>query len=413
MNVPRFLPHIERAALFLFAAAAPISITLTQTALAVLLLAAAFRFSRNAAWEYTEIDVALLLFLAWMFVAAIMSEHRLTALTSFAGMWVHLAWFALRSANFSRRDMKTALVILAAAGALAGAYGVAQAFFGEAVPRPLAPRVPLWQPHGGYFHAVGLFDHHLTFGNTLLLVAGAAMGVIALSGRPCRKFLGAAFLLTLAGIVASYARSAWIGLAALALVPAFYRGRGVLRRAGIAAAVAVIVSVVAVFAAPGLRHRVASSLSAGGNLERWYIWQTSADVVREHPVAGIGPGAYRETIDAYRAGYNIKWTTASHAHNSFMMAAVEGGLPGLFLFVTLLLTVAAPFFFALDRAPPGSPERGMAVAFLATVAAFTIASVFQHNFGDAEVVMAFWLVAAAGRNLAVDRPSDQGSGFNV
>ncbi|MCL4233418.1 MAG: O-antigen ligase family protein, partial [Deltaproteobacteria bacterium] len=292
-----------------------------------------------------------------------------------------------------RRVFERSIAALAIATALAGIYAAAQWRFGDAVPRILTPPVKLWQEHGGHNLAVGLFDHHLTFGNTMFLCVAMLAAAVLLPGIRLRLVLLSAAVLGSVGLVASYARSAWIAAALGVAIFAYRRGK----RVFIAVCVAGLVAVVALSAVSGtIRDRLASTLRAGSNLERIYIWKTSLDMAFDHPVAGVGPGVYRQVVDDYRRDYNIKWTTRAHAHNSYIMAASESGFVGAAIF----LWVAGAGLWLAWRQQRGEPDSltPFAVAGFATLAGFAAGSFFQHNFGDAEVMCAYWFCCAAIAN---------------
>jgi O-antigen ligase len=386
------------ATVIAYAACLPVSISGAQICLGLLLVSALYRVFVEKRWRMRYTDLALAAFIVWSIIAALFSDYRFHSLSKIPRLWVHLAWFGLLAANVSKTTWKKALYALVISAALMGLYGAAQHYFGSAVPRFLVPDVDLWQPTGEYFHAVGFFDHHLTFGNTMILCLICGIGLFMVEkGR--RSILAILAALIFVGVVFSYARSAWLALAFMAALLAFIKGRRVVIATAVAAAVLIPLIVTV---SPTVRDRLATTFMVKKNLERIYLWKTSIDMAVDHPVTGIGPGVYRKYVREYRRDYNIKWTTESHAHNSYIMAAAQCGFAGALLLLLLLAAVfhdPVKFMLGSDIA---CDNFDLSAALTTAMAGFAFACLFQHNFGDAEVVMTFWFVAAAA-NVFCDR----------
>ncbi|MCZ7585805.1 MAG: O-antigen ligase family protein [Deltaproteobacteria bacterium] len=369
--------YAERArgyALIAYAAFLPFSITGAQTALALLLVFWARDLATKRAHLGGLMSIVLSAFLAWTFLAAIFAVDRPMAFSRLPNFWIHLAWFPLIVAMENRRALRRSLWALAVSAALIGLYGLAQARFGPAVPRFLVPDVRLWQPSGGYYHAVGLFDHHLTYGNTLMLCLAGALALGGTVTGRARWFVATCGAAIVGGLFVSYARSAWLGTALMVAVFALFIGR----RASILAAVAgAIVLSAALAASPTIRDRFFSSFRPGSNTERVYLWTTSWNMALDHPITGIGPGVYRSLAPKYREGIDIHWTTASHAHNSYIMAAAESGFPAMMFFVAILVAAFRGSGRLFERPPPGGKARWWAAAWSAGVAGFALAAFFN------------------------------------
>ncbi|HEY3268687.1 MAG TPA: O-antigen ligase family protein [Armatimonadota bacterium] len=83
-------------------------------------------------------------------------------------------------------------------------------------------------------------------------------------------------------------------------------------------------------------ERIASTMNASSRGDwsgRLPIWQAGATVFCEHPLLGVGVGAFRESI-VRKIGIRIA------AHNTFLSVAVDGGLPSATLWLLLLVASA-------------------------------------------------------------------------
>lgn len=115
------------------------------------------------------------------------------------------------------------------------------------------------------------------------------------------------------------------------------------------------------FAPAPARERLATittELTKGTLHNRTTIWKTGLKVLRRHPVAGIGAGAYPEAVKPWLGVPGVP----GHfyvAHNTFLSVLVECGAIG-FLFYGLMLGVAGLYVWTLPAA-----ERALWTVMLA------------------------------------------------
>lgn len=393
-----YLKKASGYGLFAYALFLPFSISGAQAAMGFLLLLWLFQmiFERRFLFRFLPMDIFLSAFLLWVFVAAFFSVHPNVTFYKIRQYWIFIGYFAIAKACLDQNATVRALKCLVLSAGVVAIYGIAQHYFGNAVPRFGAPQVNLWQKTGEYYHAVGLFDHHLTYGNSLILILLVGIGLVAVTGLKRMSLLyGAATCLGTVALVFSYARSAWMGFAAGIAAFAFAMGR----RFMVGALIAMLLLAGGSSAlSTSVRERLATAFSVAWNLERIAIWTTTVKMIRDHPTFGIGGGNFRALAQEYRFGYNIHWTSRAHAHNSYLQVAVENGFPGLMLFAGLL---AALFFRMVIGANQiqNNRRRRLLYAIIAGHVAFGVSSLFQHNLGDAEVAMTWFLLIAAGNSL--------------
>jgi len=208
-------------------------------------------------------------------------------------------------------------------------------------------------------------------------------------------------------------RGAIVGLA-MALVAAFFvAGQG--RRAGMAtAAVLVVLGGVAVFvtvAPPETVHRITRSDTTGSG--RTDIWRVGWRMVEAHPLTGVGVGNFSvSTIDyllrpgaTKRAVYIVDEPKV--AHNIYLEVLAELGLPGLVLFLVIVLisghsaiVAARSFRWSGDREGE-LLARGLAVALAGLLAAaFFSSELFSKQL---------WLLLAIAVTLGSLAKPAQGS----
>jgi hypothetical protein len=103
--------------------------------------------------------------------------------------------------------------------------------------------------------------------------------------------------------------------------------------------------------------------------ERLECWSKALDLFRDSPIVGVGKGQFTEH----------HWLTA---HNSFLLALAELGLPGLFLF-SAVIYLAFKSALAAGRTDPGAPTSIWGHALFASLCALIVSCFFlsltDHN----------------------------------
>ncbi|MCB9256260.1 MAG: O-antigen ligase family protein [Chitinophagales bacterium] len=79
------------------------------------------------------------------------------------------------------------------------------------------------------------------------------------------------------------------------------------------------------------------------SMERIYRWIAAIHMIGDRPLVGFGPNAFVENYKNYTVFIFETWISdnqeRSGVHNYFLMTAVEQGLPGLLIFIGLLVSI--------------------------------------------------------------------------
>lgn len=118
---------------------------------------------------------------------------------------------------------------------------------------------------------------------------------------------------------------------------------------------------------PGTAQEQTSSI--GMRLE---YYRNAIEMISEHPIIGVGSGAFRSAYEAKVRGTQM--TVVDHPHNAFLHVAVELGLIGLAALLSLLL-VQWRTAGTLDSFTERTAARGLIVIFVA-------AGLVSSTFGD-------------------------------
>ena len=208
----------------------------------------------------------------------------------------------------------------------------------------------------------------------------------------CVFLLGSAVLI-LGGIVASYSRGAWLGIAAGGTLSALLF-HGWIRRAAILLAplaVLVLLGGASSVLPEALQERVttgfadirpfdASNITITSDnfaaAERMAHWQAGWRMFADEPVSGVGAGNFNELYPEYFVREQFQFSRG-HAHNFYIHLLAEVGLPGLaaslvlavsFLYLALLIVLKAPRGF----------ERMLALGMFGTIVSVSVHNVFEN-----------------------------------
>jgi O-antigen ligase len=382
----------SRGLLAAFVVGLGLSITLAETALALLTLLWLVRLRdpavrAEARWPLWRPVAA---FSAITLVSALASGHPGEAVMASKGLLLVAALYVTAAMLRDAADADRFLAGLTLILTFAAVIGLLQV---GVCPGPAAPeRTPRWLYHR-CDRAHGFFSIYMTLAGVLLLGLLAMLPRLLPGSGLSRSWRPIAWLVMLAGLIATYTRGAWIGfgVGVLLLVAAVRRGGRLLLLAGL------VLLVLAALAAPyPLRHRFVSMADpeAEGVRERVYMWRSGLAMWREHPILGVGPGGVKREYPRHALPEAVKKRT-SHVHNTPLQILVERGVAGL----AAWLWIWAAFFWLgirrLRRLPPAaSRERALVLGSLIAIAGFLVAGLSEYNFGDSEVAMVAWTLMA-------------------
>ena len=367
------------------APAAPAAALRTGAATGLILVAGSLQFSIFVAQVLLAAAIA-----AWIGLLAV--EKRLPAAPRFGVPLALYAGMTLLSASLSL-DPLTSLVdckqlvlllivpmtydlmserlawpaatVVMSAGAVSGVFGIAQYALLNYDTLDLRPRSTL-----------GMY---MTFSGLLMLVFGLAWSqlLFAKRGRSWPALIVPALSVALA---LTSTRSAWVGaFAALAMLL-------VLRDSRLLAILPLVAAIFLSAAPTGVVQRFYSifDLTDPTNRDRVAMLRAGGQIVRAHPLTGVGPDMVERVYPAYRVPEAVMETTP-HLHSVPMQIAAERGLPALGLWAWFI-AVAALDLWRLFRS---GRERWLPAAGLATIVAMLGAGLFEYNFGDSEFQMLF------------------------
>lgn len=100
------------------------------------------------------------------------------------------------------------------------------------------------------------------------------------------------------------------------------------------------------------------------SMERVYRWISAFYMIEEKPVLGFGPGTFYDSYRPYTDEHFVTYVSdnpeKSGTHNYFLMTAADQGLPGLFIFLVLIIVALLKAQWLYPRIPDGYPRQLLA-----------------------------------------------------
>jgi O-antigen ligase len=278
---------------------------------------------------------------------------------------------------------------------------MAGVFFASALVISLWSQVHTLQVSGSFFGIrMAEISNPMTSGALMMMVSLLAMGFLMTRGhsRRLKVVIGLVLIPLLVALIQTMTRSAFLGLfAGVGTLVLLTRPR-LYGRLMIAALLLVVFLVTAGehVLAPSLWERIEpeNTLSGTSTRRRLDMWQGGLEMVKAHPVVGVGDRGLEDIAPEYYDPADKMYF--GHLHSNFIHMAVIWGLPGLafglaFTFAPLLLLwrrwkrlTRAP---DSDRAPP--VLRSWVLGALGVWTGFFVAGWTEWYFGDAESMLVY------------------------
>jgi len=205
-------------------------------------------------------------------------------------------------------------------------------------------------------------------------------------GNKRKLWLGLVLLLMILALVFSFSRGAWLGAVGALISYGFWE-----KKARLKVVIALFIAGIVLLSLPSLRGRLASiaNLSHPLTRERIYIWKATWEMIKAHPLLGIGMDNYSIVYQKYMLkGAEI--SNPSSAHNIFLNIWVEGGLLALFSFTGIVIITFVKGF-RLIRSSSGL-VRAIAIASFSALLGILIHNQVDTTLYSMHVGPIFWLL---------------------
>lgn len=362
----RALPPSARWLTYLFLAHTLLQgkIALSEVALAVMLLLWVIALARRQIAPSFHIIYYPLILYGLVSTASALVNHSTMHAFGETAIWMKMLIFPAALTLFRNvpAARPAALVSEALFATAIAAYGIIQYFTTAAGQRTLEHRI------------TGPSTHVMTYSGLLLPVS---LLMVVLAAHRRRPWMIVAAASTTFALLLTFTRSVWLGwLVAIFAVLALKRSRWILY------ALPLLLLFVS-FMPEAMFGRLLSSFNVkqSSNLDRVRMAEAGVEMIKDHPVFGVGPAEVKEVYPLYRAEDAPRFRPP-HLHNNLVQLWAERGVLAVAAYLLLL-----GLFLRECARGWGGPGAEFAEAGVAVAVGLAYAGLFEFNFGDTEVFL--------------------------
>jgi len=406
-----------------------------SSVLVLLLIRTALKPSRNEMWGRivkSRYAKSVCLYFVAIAISTIFGVASLVSLfgsnSNFMGLIARLCFLVcfislIASIGASEKRLLTTLWAMALAGGLVAAYACSQ-FFGLDFFVPAS--VYTFNSDGAKIVRVGSSIGHADhLGNFLLYTTPLSLGLAFASRGGARLVASVATLLSIAAIVCSGTRGAWlgiiVGIGAMALLEfkvetakRILINKRQLTRV-IAVACVLLAAAMLIAFSPSSRsiiERAKLMMTEGASSSgRLLLWRDSIKMIPRFAIVGCGPEGFRKAFPVYKSEQLAQLSPRANnesPHNAYLETAISYGLPGAAVYV-LIIASALAFMLRARRHARSQSWRiittGLLASFLAVLShnVFIFDQISTGLYFFALLAVAFALPEIAGQSASQDK----------
>ncbi len=153
---------------------------------------------------------------------------------------------------------------------------------------------------------------------------------------------------------------------------------------------------------PSVRTRILKIGDTSQNMSRIKLWRVALDIIRDHPILGVGNGNYSTFYQRYKGKYsyiNYNPTTNVHPHNIFLKVQCELGIFGLAVFLGLISSILFSILRFI-KFVKNSFVRFYYKGFIISFVVFIMMNMIDNFFSAPKVIIYFWMFIAISQSNA-------------
>ncbi|OLC30182.1 MAG: hypothetical protein AUG08_04010 [Acidobacteria bacterium 13_1_20CM_2_55_15] len=228
---------------------------------------------------------------------------------------------------------------------------------------------------GFYLRSGGLLHHWMVYGTVEILVVAGLLSFWSVYREERRRWWPSACINGLA-VLLSLTRMAWITCLLLLGIDLLWR------RSKWILALPLLPVALYVLAPSGVRLRLNDSSDPAyySNSERLQMLQVGWRMVRDHPIAGVGPGRVESLYTSYLAPEDPVPAYHGHLHNNLAQIAAQFGIP---VTLTALLFLAVLFrdLVRARKIARTRDDRFLTQTAILALTGFVFAGLFEYTYG--------------------------------
>lgn len=228
---------------------------------------------------------------------------------------------------------------------------------------------------GLYLRSGGLLNHWMVYGTVEILVVAGLLSFWALYPEERRRWWPVAAINGVA-VLLSLTRMAWIACLVLLGVELAWR------RSKWLWALPILPLVLFLVAPPPIRDRVTQSIKPSyySNLERIEMLRVGWEMVKQHPLTGVGPGRIDKLYKSYLSPRDPVPAYHGHLHNNAVELAAEFGIP-VTLAALLFVTMLFHDLLAASKTARSRCEQFAARTGILALVGFLVGGLFEYTYG--------------------------------
>lgn len=155
----------------------------------------------------------------------------------------------------------------------------------------------------------------------------------------------------------------------------------------------VLAVLIFLFAAPmPVKERILSigDMDHPNNVVRFTMWKVAVKMIKDKPLTGFGDVDILSLYKTYKKPE--AYGEGSHMHNNFFHIAVLYGIPGLIIWLALMIYIFFRQVTIYMRVKSDELLNIIVLSSIASMIAFQVSGLTEWNFGDAEFVVLLWFV---------------------
>jgi O-antigen ligase len=123
------------------------------------------------------------------------------------------------------------------------------------------------------------------------------------------------------------------------------------------------------------------------------VWKYTRELIADHPFSGVGFGEQQFLRAMSKTDFRERYGEVSldNPHNSYLQAAVYAGLPALFIFLLLNISVLMKFAIRTWRGPAPEPSTSAAFGIAVSSAGFLLCIIPDMHLFTPTVAPIYWL----------------------
>lgn len=234
----------------------------------------------------------------------------------------------------------------------------------------------------------------------LLMVLGAAASMVIWTKNTWHKVMYAVlFALLMLCLILTYSRGAWMSVCALVV----FFGLVWDKRLWL---LLLFVPVILLFYHGGVTDRLLSIFThseADTSVSmRIDMWTAALAMAGDHPILGIGWGAFKYVYPVYNELIQEAGIVIFHAHNMFLNVLAETGMVGSFFGLWFFYGNAWYAGKFLRHVKNNTFDRVIAMTILAAIVSITFSGVTDYDLFSTQISLTLWFLCALFANTYVE-----------